>query len=457
MNMPGYGRYEYSAFNARPNLCKGVALGVPLTTLVAQAGIDNDAMCRLYLQTEDGYDNNPDGTGKVENSYLELVDTTRYYFGDLPNYWNFKDGEIYDDYNELWTLESTVEVPTIISIQSRFQQVTSIDEIETIWNNHSLSGATSSKGYRLFEGQSSPNESSAYVNTHSIQAIYCVIGGRNGTDLPEIELEQTAFEGKVGDEVTVTPSIKSQDQTVSDQGIKNINWRSSDESVCTVTRNEDGSITIKFIGEGTANITASYGDSQYGEYVAEASFGAAGSGTGKNGFGAGHGESSTGDADAGTGLEDFVQDVAGSSYENFNNESASEGEGDDPVDSAGTGDSVVLTAGTQLFSASLSQEAGATATEASSEGGGGGDTLEAGSDADITDIEVQVTPQDYKLDFEKIEEEITKAATLPVAYALYGALALLLVGVVIQVLRFNRAKDPHVKKQMFSKPLSKGV
>lgn len=430
MNMAGYGMYEYSSFNARPAPAKGIALGVPITNLVEAAGVDNASMCRLFLQTTDNYGGSADGPGMALDSYLELVDRTRYYFGDLWYYWNYGDREIYDDYNELWDLESTSAVPSIISIQSIYQTTSSTEDGERVFGTHSLQGATSQKGFRLFMGQSSPNEYNAYANTYAIEEIYCIIGGRNGTDLPEIVLDQTAFEGSVGESVTVTPRLKSQDATVDAEGIKNINWYSEDESVAVVTRNDDGSITITFVGEGVTTIYAEYGDSQYGSFVSGASFGLSGGG---GGFGEGHGNGSgSGSGDAsGDGLDDFLESMAGGAAEGFGNGNGKSG-------------SVVLSAGTQLFSASLASTGDGADADA---GGGGGEDSGDGTEFTSQEIEVQVKPNEYKLDFEDITEQFVQKQQEMLPWSICGTAGgtFLGVGAIASVFRFNREKDPYTK------------
>ena len=83
--------YEYTAFDSMPALRKGFAYGVRIESLFSNAGISSSELKRFYFSTQDGYiaDDGVEGYGAW--TYSALVGTTRYYFPNLINTYDFEE------------------------------------------------------------------------------------------------------------------------------------------------------------------------------------------------------------------------------------------------------------------------------------------------------------------------------------------------------------------------------
>lgn len=179
------------------------------------------------------------------------------------------------------TARSTPPTPgsSILALESSYEKVFSADD--EAWTD--LSGIDRREsGYRLLYGQTAPNVSNSRTSVHSIQAVTCILGGSEGTNIPEVDLgiDDGHLEMEVGDSYTFFPTLKSEDSTVSDNGIHDVTWWSSDETIATVKKNDDGSVTITIVGEGEVSIGYSFGNSPYEAYRTTGQFGMSGTGTG---------------------------------------------------------------------------------------------------------------------------------------------------------------------------------
>lgn len=399
--------YEYSGVDAGGALRKGFGVGVTMYNLFTNAGIDPDSMWRFFFSTEDNYIVDDGGAGTDAWYYSNLEYTPRYYYPDLVNYFNFDTGEIESE-EAMGLIEQTRErTPTILALESSYGKVFSVDD-ET-WTDLSDIDRRDS-GYRLLYGQTAPNVSNSRTSAHSIKAVTCILGGNEGTNLPEVDLgiDDGHLEMEVGESYTFFPTLKSEDPTVSKNGIHDVTWRSSDETVATVRQNDDGSVTITIVGEGEVSIGYSFGNSPYDAYRTSGQFGMSGTGSG-NGEGSGEGG---GDSD----------------------------EGDSSHSGEGAAGNITLSEGAEMFSASM---------EASAEGGGGPEVeaAEAGAgDAAVEEmLEITATRSVYELDmpFEDTEVVDDRPAW---EYALLAG-SCLAVGGVRRRMQFERAKDPFMTER----------
>lgn len=399
--------YEYSGVDAGGALRKGFGVGVTMYNLFTSAGIDPDSMWRFYFSTEDNYITDDGGAGTEAWYYNNLARTPRYYYPDLINYFDFDTGMIESE-EALDLIEQTREsTPTILALESSYEKVFSVDD--EAWTD--LSGIDRREsGYRLLYGQTAPDVSNSRTSAHSIKAVTCILGGNEGTNIPEVDLgiDDGHLEMEVGESYTFFPTLKSEDSTVSNNGIHDVMWWSSDETIATVKRNDDGSVTITIVGEGEVSIGYSFGNSPYEAYRTTGQFGMSGTGSG-DGTGDGEGD---GDADEG--------------------DSSHSGEGAD--------DSITLSKGTEMFSASM---------EASAEGGSGpeAEAAEVGTgDAAAEEmLEITATRSVYELDMPFDEAEVVDDRPAW-EYALLAG-SCLAVGGVRRRMQFERAKDPFMTKR----------
>lgn len=399
--------YEYSSIDSGGALRKGFGVGVTLTSLFTNAGIDPNSMWRFYFSTSDNYIEDDGGSGTDAWYFSNLESTPRYYYPDLISYFDFATGSI-ESQEAMSLMEQTREhTPSILALESSYEKVFSADD--EAWTDLSSIDRRDS-GYRLMYGQTAPNVSNMRTSAHSIQAVTCILGGNEGVNIPEVDLGTSAdrLEMKVGESITLTPSLRSEDSTVSEMGVHDISWSTSDPEVATVVQNEDGSITITIVGEGTVSIGYSFGNSPYEAYQTKGSFGMSGTG----GDGSGEGE----DDGGGNG-------------------------GDDDQSGDGVDDNITLNPGTQMFEASVSGEsAGSEVAEQAAQAEDAGSGSEGGDEVlaeEMLEITATADVETYKLEFEDPEVEDQQPAWV---YAVMAG-SCLAVGSARRRSQFERAKD----------------
>ena len=398
--------YQYSSISGVDSqgagfLSKGYGAGVHLYDLFTAAGVDPATVWRFYFSTEDSYVVDDGGTGYDAWYYNNLVGTTRYYYPDLPRYFNFDTGQIQNQ-DAMDLLEQTrVETPTILAIKSSFVKISSADDSK--WTNQAFMSRDA--GYRLLYGQTAPNVSNSRASAHGIVSMTCILGGNEGVNIPEVDMnvEADQLDMKVGESITLFPTLNAEDETVSQMGIHDVTWTTSDPEIATVKKNDDGSITITIVGEGVVSIGYTFGNSPYEAFLSTGSFGVSGTGSGGDGEGDGGGDE----------------------------------EGDDDASSNGFADSIALSAGTEMFAASVdASSAGETGSSSA-----GGDPASADSTGETVAAEemlqITATADAYKLEFEELEVEDEAPAWM---YAV-AAGSCLAVGGVRRKRQFERAKD----------------
>ncbi|MBQ6582970.1 MAG: hypothetical protein IJH77_03975 [Mogibacterium sp.] len=135
---------------------------------------------------------------------------------------------------------------------------------------------------------------------------------------PTITFEADELDGEIGEAGTYQVTVSTPDSFLSEKVLENLKVESSDSSVAEVL--DDG--TIRITGEGTAEITASYGGKVYGKVTAtgkkpeepeEPEVPADGSGTGTGTTtGEGTGSSTGANTGTGTGTGSVDKDAKGS-------------------------------------------------------------------------------------------------------------------------------------------------
>lgn len=163
--------YEYATIDAANFLRKGFGEGVPLATLLNDAGVAT-SIERYYFVTADSYGGNDDGALAVGDpwGYDELMGKTRYYYPDLVTHWSFNLKQVID----IAEVEATkVEVPTVLALKSSFLRVVSEEDAEQLWNDSSRMNTNS--GYRLMFGAESANQSSARSFAGMVTGITCIM------------------------------------------------------------------------------------------------------------------------------------------------------------------------------------------------------------------------------------------------------------------------------------------
>jgi hypothetical protein len=289
------GPYEYSFITHGPFLAKGYGTGPQVRSLIDISGVDTYALDNIYFYTYDSYvsDNGIDNI-RVKWSYSNFTNP-RYYYPSLIDHWNFNASNnnqggtatgIYEDgYDEVWS--SGMEVPAILASSSYFMKMGNKDDPNWQFN---ASNMRSDGYYRLLFGQTVPEDSAAYDSANMVNAVACVLRGK-----PVINFDVGDLEGGVGDEFTIMPELLADDPLIAEQGLKDIKYKSDDESIATVTKNSDGSITIRIVGEGSALIGATFGNDSRHQAQTNLGVNRTGDGPGTGGSGDGPGSGIGGD------------------------------------------------------------------------------------------------------------------------------------------------------------------
>ena len=300
--------YEYTAFDAMPALRKGFGYGVRIESLFANAGISSSELKRFYFSTKDGYiaDDGVEGYGAW--TYSNLVGTTRYYFPNLLNTYDFEEQEI-TDYDESW--EGAVRVPAILAYSSSFSRVFSA--YDEAWTSTAY---MSTAGYKLMFGQTDPATADARAYADVVRAMTCIF---NGTPELSFNTDESGnlFEAEVGDTITIqAPTISAADSLIEENAKYDFQWSVSDSDIADFVRDEngnviigeDGSVQLTIYSEGDVSISAEYGNSPSSEYRTSATAGGKGTGNGSgDGDGDGDddsGKGSGGGTDSGDGTDD---------------------------------------------------------------------------------------------------------------------------------------------------------
>ncbi len=214
----------YTFMDSMGAICVDAAVGVKLSDLLIDAGVDVNSIQTFYINTNDvevGWYINLDRS--------ELLDTPRYYYPSLPSHWDYdtkspKEG----------ALDGAVRVEPIIAYKDnwrRYDPTPHFDNYDT------------SSRFRLLFGQKNVLEDNAYQSAKWIHTIEIMLGGMPPA---QVSLDQDWVNLKVGSTVQLTEIVGPDEATD-----KSVSWSSSNPDAAIV--DENGLVTV--VGEGTAVIT----------------------------------------------------------------------------------------------------------------------------------------------------------------------------------------------------------
>lgn len=218
-------RQPYTFIDSMPAVVLNSAVGVKITDILEEAGIDVNSVEAFHFYCSDvsasWYESMP-------KSYL--LDVKRYYYPRLPANW---------DYNTATALPGA---------QEGAQEVQAILALEDNWQRFGLepdfSDMDTSTRFRLVFGQTDVAAGTAFRSAKWIHAVEVMLGGSPPAG---VTLDQTALKLEVGSIFQLNAAIGIVDRTT-DQRLQ---WESSDPSIVRV----DSRGRIKVLGEGTATIT----------------------------------------------------------------------------------------------------------------------------------------------------------------------------------------------------------
>lgn len=288
--------------------------GVDLGTVLAAAGVNYWNASSLNFRTMD----HTAGYATLSISYLF---GTRYAFPELPLYYGTPEGEYdrrfadpenpdvpqEDIINMLWA--NAVSVPTMLAFSENYSRNADFSP----FNGGEMS---SDSAFRLFIGQTAPNEAVSRDLAAYVQSIVVLFPGP-----PVLTTDETELELEIGEDYRVRVNVGQTDELLMQDVLNSLQWESSDSSIVSVDQN--GQLTVH--GNGTATITVYAGDyyDAGGNRVSLSIEINAGNGENLGGGGSGTGEG-TGDG-GGSGENEGTGDGSGS------------GEGEEPDQSGGSG------------------------------------------------------------------------------------------------------------------------
>jgi hypothetical protein len=440
--------YAYSGLDKKPSIRKAYGRGVILSDLFTRTGINTGALWRFYFSTTDGYVVDDGGEG-YNAWYYDQLCSNRFYYPNLFAGTVIEDGEVYCDPDVVYN--DAVVVPTILAYQSDYHRAETQDE----WNSCELKN----EAYRLLFGQTDPAVGNAHASAQNITAMTCIFEGT-----PTISFgDQTKIEGEVGDVVTVTPTITAADTLIEQYGVYDLKWSIDDSEVAEFVKDADGNLVLDENGgvqirlktDGKVTLSASYGDSPFSKYVAQASIsGGSGDGDGKgDGSGDGDGKGDAegdgkgdgkADSDGGSGSGSGSSDTAGGDGKGEGGNSGS----DNTSIVAGAGDAAAPAATAASGEASEGSAQDSVSAQSSKEGGGS-----SSDNAEATQLEIRSRAQSKAWVVDSGSGEQNAMVDDPLLIAQPAALAVVLfglfvVGVIVRVIVCERAKDPYVNERL---------
>ena len=230
---------DYSYWDGSKRVAIDSSYGVPLSTILDAAGIDQSSIANLDFWTADS------GDGAFTSfTWQQLLGTKRYYFANLPACFYYDDdGNIVCDEDEAWN--QAYRVYPMMALEENWTWYEAGTEDAAGTDNLGTSNR-----FRLNFGQSSPTETRTFNSAKMVHTIYVMFSGT-----PQLTSDETNINAKVGSEHQLRITAAAVDEALEDMIQSNIEWSSSNPDVVEV--DNEGNLTFK--KEGTATIYATSG------------------------------------------------------------------------------------------------------------------------------------------------------------------------------------------------------
>lgn len=216
----------YTYIDSMPAVVIDSARGVKLADLLEDAGIDVNSVESFYFyatDTEVGW------YQCLPKSYL--LDTARYYYPNLPAYWDS------DTHSSIpGAALGAIQVEPVVAIWDNWQRFAVAPDFNV---------RDTSTRFRLLFGQTDTAARTAMRSVRWVHAIEVMLGGSPPS---RVTLDQNVVNLKVGSTFRLTATVGPEDATD-----KSVIWSSSDTGVAEV--DDNGLVTV--VGPGTATITVS--------------------------------------------------------------------------------------------------------------------------------------------------------------------------------------------------------
>ena len=229
----------YTYWDGSKRVAIDSSFGVPLTTIIDAAGIDQSSISNLDFWTADS------GNGAFTSfPWKQLIGTKRYYFADLASYFHYNDsGKVECDTDEAWKHARRVQPMMALEENWTWYEIGTEDATGT-------DNLGTANRFRLNFGQADPMEKRTFNSAKMVHTIYVMFSGT-----PKLTSSESNIEGKVGSDHQLKVTAAAADEALEKVVQDNIEWSSSDTRIVDV--DDDGYLT--FNSEGTATIYATSG------------------------------------------------------------------------------------------------------------------------------------------------------------------------------------------------------
>lgn len=262
---------DYTYWDGSKRVAIDSSMGVPLSTVLDAAGIDQGSIANLDFWTADS------GNGAFTSfTWQQLLGTKRYYFRNLPAYFSYDDsGKVVCDTDEAW--KDAERVRPMMALEENWTWYEIGTEDATGTDNYGTANR-----FRLNFGQTDPMEKRTFNSAKMVHTIYVMFSGS-----PVLTSDETNIDGKVGSSHQLKVTAAAADEALEGSVQDNIVWSSNNSDIVEV--DEFGNLTFK--KEGTATVTASSGGAtqEFTITVSDKSKDSEGSGGSGNGNGNGNG------------------------------------------------------------------------------------------------------------------------------------------------------------------------
>lgn len=230
---------DYTYWDGSRRVAIDSSYGVPLSTIIDAAGIDQSSIQNLDFWTSDS------GSGAFTSfTWRQLIGTKRYYFEDLAACFYYDDeGNVACDTDEAWNGARRVEPMMAL-------------EESWVWYEIGTRDATGTENlgtanrFRLNFGQEEPTERRTFNSAKMVHTIYVMFSGT-----PQLTSGESNIKAKVGSSHQLKVTAAAVDEALEEHVQNGVVWSSSDTSIADV--DSEGNLTFK--KKGTVTIYASSG------------------------------------------------------------------------------------------------------------------------------------------------------------------------------------------------------
>lgn len=234
---------DYTYWDGSRRVAIDSSMGVPLSTVLDAAGIDQSSIANLDFWTADS------GNGAFTSfTWKQLLGTKRYYFKNLPAYFSFDEfGRVVCDTDEAW--KDAKKVMPMMALEENWTWYEIGTEDATGTDNYGTANR-----FRLNFGQTDPMERRTFNSAKMVHTIYVMFSGT-----PVLTSGETNIRGKVGSRHQLRVTAAAADEALEELVQGDVVWSSSDTDIVDV----DAYGNLTFRNAGTATVTASNGWDTY--------------------------------------------------------------------------------------------------------------------------------------------------------------------------------------------------